>query len=206
MEDRKLSAFLSALAGPDPTPGGGGAAALMGALGAALSAMVCHLTLGKKGYAEAEGEMRAVLDEAERLRARLTAMVGEDATVFAQVMAAYRLPRDTEREREERGLAIQQALRAATEVPLACAGAAAEVMRLCRRIAGIGNRNVISDAGVAVLAAYAALRSAALNVYVNLGSLQDREFAADAERRLGEALSGSDELLEEVYAAVRERL
>ena len=126
--------------------------------------------------------MKAVREESERLRARLTAMVAEDIAAFDGLMAAYRLPKSNDEEKLRRAEAIQSNLRAATETPLACARACAEVVGLARRAAENGFAGVVSDAGVGVLAANSALRSAALNVYINAPALKDRNFADRGNR------------------------
>ena len=181
--ETSIDEFLARLASKDPTPGGGSAAAIMGAMGAALISMVCNVSFGKKGYEAAEPELREVCAQSEALRSRLTGMVAGDISAFGELMAAYKLPKDTDEEKQRRSLAIQASLKRATEVPLACARDCAEVIRLSRRAAEHGYLGVISDAGVGVSAAYAAARSAALNVYINVPSLKDRAFA---ERALAE--------------------
>src|ERR1700678_27043 len=130
---RSIEEFLGDLASGAPTPGGGSAAAIMGAMGAALVSMVCNVTIGKKGYEAAEPEMRAVLAESEKLRLRLTAMVAEDVAAFDSLMAGYKLPKANDEEKSRRAAAIQAALRRATEVPLDCARVCAEVIALSRR-------------------------------------------------------------------------
>ncbi|MGH8507550.1 MAG: methenyltetrahydrofolate cyclohydrolase [Gammaproteobacteria bacterium] len=206
INDKSIQMFLDGLASKSSTPGGGSAAAIMGAMGAALVSMVCNLTIGKQNYLEVEDDMKDVLRRAEELRQRLADMVRADVEVFDQVMAAYGLPKETDAQKTARSEAIQSALRAATEVPLNCARACAEAIALCQRVAEKGNRNVISDAGVAVLAAYAALRSAALNVYVNAGAIKDKSFVEVRLAELGRVMNGADALTEEVYALVRTRL
>ena len=191
---QSLHRFLDELAGSAPTPGGGSAAALMGAMGAALVSMVCNLTIGRKGYEGEEAEMRQTLEQAEALRQRLTAMIEADVQAFDGLMAAYKLPRASEQEKTSRTHAVQQALKQATDVPLGCAEACAEVIELARRVAPIGNRNVISDAGVASLAAYAGLRSAALNVAINAPSIQDADFVRSRrEQRMGSSCVRSNQ-------------
>jgi formiminotetrahydrofolate cyclodeaminase len=203
---RSVTAFLDELASASPTPGGGSAAAIIGAMGAALLSMVCNVTLGKKGLEAVESEMKAVRDESERLRARLTAMVAEDITAFDGLMAAYRLPKSNDEEKARRADAIQSNLRAATETPLACARACAEVVKLSRRAAEKGFAGVISDAGVGVLAANSALRSAALNVYINAPSLKDRAYAAAASAEIESLLDQCACESEAVFELVRGRL
>lgn len=178
IKDSSVDKFLDDLASSAPTPGGGSAAAIMGGMGAALVSMVCNLTIGKKNYAEVEEEMKTLLAQAESLRGHLTDMVKHDVDAFDGLMAAYGLPKDTDEQKAARSQAIQDSLKAATDAPLACARACAEVIALSLTAAEKGNRNVVSDAGVAALAAQAALRSAALNVDINVPSIKDADFAA----------------------------
>jgi formiminotetrahydrofolate cyclodeaminase len=203
---RPLETFLDELAGSAPTPGGGSAAAIMGAMGAALISMVCNVTIGKKGHEAVESEMKSVRDESEKLRLRLTSMVAEDIAAFDGLMAAYRLPKVTDEDKSRRAAAIQSSLRAATDTPLACARACAEVVALSRRAGEKGYAGVISDAGVGVLAANTALRSAALNVYINAPSLKDRAFADAATAELEQLLDDCARESELVFELVRSRL
>ena len=204
--EQPVTQFLDELASSAATPGGGSAAAIMGALGAALVSMVCNLTIGKKNYAEVEPEMRSVLHDAEALRQRLADMVAEDIAAFNGLMAAYGLPKLSDEDKAARGAAIQHALRAATEAPLACARACAEVIKLSMRAAEVGNRNVISDAGVGALAAQAALRSAALNVDINVPSLQDQAFAQACRDEMDALLASAVPLSEQAIALVKSKL
>jgi methenyltetrahydrofolate cyclohydrolase len=203
---KPLETFLDNLASAAPTPGGGSAAAVIGAMGAALISMVCNVTLGKKGQESVAPAMQAVRDESERLRARLTSMVAEDIAAFDGLMAAYRLPKVSEDEKSRRSDTIQTTLRAATEAPLACARACAEVVALSRRAAEHGFSGVVSDAGVGVLAANSALRSAALNVYINAPSLKDRAYAGAAVDEIEKLLAMSARESEAVFELVRSRL
>lgn len=205
-KDRPVQLFLDELASKASTPGGGSAAAVMGAMGAALVSMVANFTIGKEGYEEDDASMRAALSQAESLRTRLTDMIRADVEAFNQVMAAYGLPKETEADQSTRSEAIQTALKAATEVPLECARACVEAILLSRMVAEQGNRNVISDAGVAVLAAYAALRSAALNVYVNANAIKDQGFVQARLRELEQVLQGTDAITERVYQLVKGKL
>jgi formiminotetrahydrofolate cyclodeaminase len=203
---RSVETFLNELASSAPTPGGGSAAAVIGAMGAALLSMVCNVTLGKKALESVEPDMKAVRDASEHLRARLTAMVAEDIAAFDELMAAYRLPKSNDEEKSRRTAAIQNSLHAATETPLACARACAEVVTLARRAAEKGFAGVVSDAGAGVLAANSALRSAALNVYINAPSLKDRAFATAAIAEIESLLSLGARESEAVFELVRSRL
>lgn len=205
-KNNTIARFLDELASEQPTPGGGGAAAIMGAVGAALVSMVANLTIGKKNYEAFDAELKATNAEAEKVRAELTAAIDEDVVAFNAVMGAYGLPRGTDEEKAARAAAIQAALKQATDAPLRAVKACHEVIKLSAVVAEKGNVNVISDAGVAVLAANAGLRSAALNVYINAKSIKDREFA---EIRLGEVNALTDLAAlktEQVYAVVRGKI
>lgn len=206
IKDNRIEEFLDALASQSATPGGGGAAAIIGAMGAALVSMVCNLTIGKKKYADVEAEMRDVLAKAEALRQKLTGMIEDDAKAFDTVIAAYGMPKETDADKAKRGEAIQAALKVATDVPLACARAAREVIDLAERAAEKGNLNVISDAGVGVLAAYAALRSAALNVWTNARMIDDKTFAGTKLKELNDLLSGAERATEKAYGVVKEKV
>jgi methenyltetrahydrofolate cyclohydrolase len=201
-----IDEFLLRLASADPTPGGGSAAAIMGAMGAALVSMVCSVSCSKKGCAAFEPELRELHMQSEILRLRLTAMVAEDVAAFDGLMATYKLPKEPEHEKSRRSAAIQASLRRATEVPLDCARVCTEVIVLAHRAGERGYRGVISDAGVGALAAYAAARSAALNVYINVPALKDRDFAAASLAELEKLLAHCAVESDAAYAVVRGRL
>lgn len=206
MHNKSIEVFLQELASNAPTPGGGGAAALMGATGAALVAMVANLTLGKKGYEDVTAEMQLQLDEAMTLKQRFKAMMNEDVVAFNGLMGAYRLPKDTDEQKTARSQAIQKGLMGATEAPMDCARACAQGIRLAMRSAKTGNTQVISDAGVAVLSLQAGLRSAALNVDINAPSIKDRGYADAAVAELQKLLDECLPLAEEAYQVVKGRL
>ncbi len=199
IKDTPIEKFLDALASQSATPGGGSAAAIIGAMGAALVSMVCNLTIGKKKYAEVEGDMKEVLRKAEAVRLRLTGMIQDD-------VKAYGMPKETDAEKAAREKAIQAALKQATDVPLACARAAREVIDLAAIASEKGNLNVISDAGVGVLAGYAALRSAALNVFTNARMITDKTFAEAKLKELNELLAGAEGATERAYGVVKNKV
>jgi formiminotetrahydrofolate cyclodeaminase len=201
-----IDEFLDRLASVDATPGGGSAAAIMGAMGAALVSMVCNVSIGKKSCEAAEPQLKAVREQAETLRLRLAAMVAEDVAAFDSLMAAYKLPKESDSDQARRADAIQAGLRLATEVPLDCARVCAQVVELARRASEHGYRGVISDAGVGVLAANSAARSAALNVFINAPALKDRQFAQTSVAELEKLLSWCALESEAVYALVRKKL
>lgn len=206
IKDKSIETFLNELASKQATPGGGSAAALMGAQAAALISMVCNLTLGKPKYAEVETEMQALLTESEALRVTLLGMIKADVDVFDRLMACYGLPKDTDEEKTHRSQEIQSVLKDATLVPLACTKACAKAIELSRKAAEKGSLAVISDAGVAVMSAYAGLKSAALNVYINLATIKDREFAEAQLKELQAVLQGVDLDAEDIYQLVKDKL
>jgi len=186
-------------------PGGGSAAAVMGAMGAALVSMVCRLTIGRKGYEAVDAELRAVLDEAEAWRARLSDMVRADVEAYDAVLAAYRLPKDTAEQAVARTDAVQAALHGATEVPMACARGSAAVVGLARRAAEKGNRTAAGDAGAGALAALAALRASALNVHANAARMTDRVYASAALAELEVLLADAALRVEELWQLLTAR-
>ena len=168
--------FLEKLASNAPTPGGGGGAAMAGALAVALTSMVGNLTVGKEKFAQHEVEVQELLAKAEALRLELLNLVNADAEVFNSFMTCYRLPKATEEEKQARNQAIQNAAKEAAEVPLKIAESCLEVMKLAERIAIIGNPGAITDAAVSSIMARAALRSAVYNVVVNLKLIKDEAY------------------------------
>jgi len=206
IKHKSIQVFLDELASKSATPGGGSAAALMGAQAAALTSMVCNLTIGKPKYAEVETDMQALLAKSEALREKLLGMIKADVDVFDRLMATYALPKETDAEKSARTEAIQTVLKDATQVPLDCAKACAEAIQLSKIAAEKGSVAVISDAGVAVMSAYGGLKSAALNVYINTASLKDRVFAEAKLAELEALLLDADQTSEQVYQLVKTKL
>ena len=165
-----LDEWMDALAGASPTPGGGSAAALAGALAAALVAMVARLTIGRKAYAAVEAEARAVLADAEQLRAELRRLVDEDAAAYEGVSRAYKIPKSDPR----RAQAIDDALLAAAKPPAEVVRRASRLLALAQTMEQIGNKNAVSDARVAGMLAKTAIDGATENVNVNLAGMSDQ--------------------------------
>lgn len=206
LQQKSVTAFLDELASAAPAPGGGSVAALGGALGASLVSMVCNLTIGRKKYADVESEMQRMLQRAEALRGELTGLLEADVEAFMKFSSAMKLPRETEEQQVARRQAVQSTLKEATAVPMRVAELCREVIALCRPTAEMGNLNAVSDAGVAVLVAEAALRSAALSVLINLGSIDDQAFKAEQHARLTALLNGQSVVKENVYQLVVSKL
>ena len=198
--------FVTVLASNAPVPGGGGASALVGAIGTALGNMVGSLTVGKKKYADVEEEMVALKAKCDAIQADLLALIARDAEVFEPMSAVYKMPKDTEAEREEKDRAMEACLRDAASVPLS-------LMELCCRgidIAGEaaekGSRLLISDAGCSAASLDAALSSAYLNVLINTSSMKDRAYAAELEEKAKKIYLEADGKARKVYSAVLESI
>lgn len=183
MHDQAIGAWLDALASSAPAPGGGAAAALSAAIGAALIEMVCNLTIGRPRYAAHDALMREALARATTLRHRALALAAADARAFGAVTDAYRLPRDTAEQARARAERIQVALIGATEVPLQTAALAGEVVQLAGRIADGANVNALADVAAAAASARAALETALVNVEANLAALPDRSRGGELRER-----------------------
>jgi formiminotetrahydrofolate cyclodeaminase len=198
--------FLNELASNTPAPGGGSVSALAASLGAALTSMVCRLTIGKKKYADVQKEIEEVLKQSEELRAKFNAIIDEDTAAFNTVMAAYGLPKESEEQKAKRTAEIQEATKTATLVPLTLIGLCIEALKLVKIVAEKGNHNSISDAGVAALILQAGCKGAALNVKTNLGSLSDAGFVDQTKTALEQHLGSLDTLFSEILVYVNKHL
>ena len=203
---KSLHTFLDELASAEPAPGGGSVAALSGALGASLVAMVCRLTIGKKGYEAVSAEMRAILPRAEALQRELVDLMQADTDAYTRVMNAYKLPKRTDDEKAARARALQAALQHASDVPLCVAEACVQVLALARPIAEKGNQNAVSDGGVGTLMAEAGLRGAAFNVRINLHSIDDAAFVQARRARVAKLLADAARAEREILSIVEQRL
>ena len=194
--------FLQAIASSDPVPGGGSVSAYAGALASALIRMVAGLTIGRKKYAAVEPEMTLIAANAESLADSLSKLVERDADAYAQVSAAYKLPKDTDDAAGQRAEAITKALLGAAEVPLETARLCAQAAELASAVAAKGNSNAVTDAGVAALLASAGCKGAAYNVRINVASLSDKSAGAHLEREALDLVSAADGHASEAAAAV----
>ena len=197
-----LNGYLDELASSSPAPGGGSVAALSGALGAALTAMVCRLTIGKKKYASVEEEMKNVLHQAEKLRIRFVDLQELDTAAFSKVMEAYSLPKETDPQKALRFSAVREAIKEATLVPLEVMKHCVDGLALTRQVASAGNGNSISDAGVAALMLHAAAEGAALNVRINLSTLNDSDFVGWKSGEMESLLQTCRKMLTETQGVV----
>lgn len=207
LADLGVETFLSRLSSRDPVPGGGSAAAIAGAMGAALLHMVVELTMGRPAVQTDDSVLTEIGGAATGWQSELLRLAEVDAAAYAAVVRARRLPRSTDLEIQARTTQMAAAVREATRTPLEVTRRASEVFALAERLAPIGHRNAISDVGVAALLVVAAMRGAAMNVAINLPALPDDdplrdEAAAEVER----LLEGLDEREAAVRAAVEARL
>jgi formiminotetrahydrofolate cyclodeaminase len=203
--DQTLQQFLDDLSSSKPTPGGGSASALSGAMGAALASMVCRLTLDKDEYAGVRQEITDLLQQTENLRHRFQQLMQDDIEAYGKLFEIFRMPRETSEERKARSSAIQEQLVQAALVPLQVAEAAAELMRACLRISEIGNAKVLSDIATGTMLASSAGAGAAWMVRINLQSLKDLELVTTLGERLSNALDRITETSQQVTSIVGER-
>ncbi|MBU4490404.1 MAG: cyclodeaminase/cyclohydrolase family protein [Actinobacteria bacterium] len=198
--------FMDKLAGSSPEPGGGAASALAAAVGAALVSMVANLTVGKEKYSDVQDRIRDLLVSSEEVRGLLQGLVQEDTEVYGVLSKAFKMPRETTEEKKARKEAVQAALKEATMVPYRIAEQCLEVARLSEVAADIGNVNAVSDAGVAALLAEAGARCAALNVKINLTSIDDDAFTSEKWTGTQDILSRVGELREKVVGVTYDKL
>lgn len=201
-----LSGFVGSVASPNPTPGGGSVAAHAGALAAALAQMVAGLTIGKKKYATVDAEMRDLAVRAAALGNTLSTLVARDASAYAIVAAAYKLPGDSDEQQRDKTARIDEALLRAAEVPLETARACAEVAELALVVATRGNTNAASDAGVAALLAEAGCVGASYNVRINVGSLSDKARGATLAAAASELVARTRDLVRRTTDIVEKAL
>jgi len=198
--DLSVKDFLAETAANTPVPGGGSISALNGAIALALTEMVANLTIGKKKYAEYEGQMKAIAVEAATLRERLTAYIDKDSEAYNRVFAAFKLPKETEEEITRRNQEIQDATKEAALVPMQVAREMEAVMETIIYVAHKGNQNAVTDACVAMMAARSCVLGALLNVRINLSSIEDEAFVQrmtkDADQLESEAIRIEKKLLE----------
>jgi len=201
-----LRAFANETAKDSPAPGGGSISAYVGALGASLGTMVANLSAGKRGWDERLEEFSAWAEKGQSIKDNLLKLVDEDTAAFNQIMAAFRLPKDTADEKAARKTAIQAATKYATETPLRTMQAALAVFELAEEMVETGNPNSVSDAGVGALCARAAVHGAWMNVKINAGSLADKELAAGFIKKAEEIAEQADNWEQKIVKMVEEKM
>lgn len=208
--EKSVREFILEAASSNPTPGGGSVSALVGGLGGALTNMVGNLTIGNKAFddvpEEAKLKMQENAKELESLTNDLIKIVDEDATAFDGVMAAFKLPKETDEDKRNRTNAIQEGYKHALEVPLRCAQECYKILELQEVFANHGNINAITDVGVGTLLAYSAVEGALFNVTINLKSIKDEEYKKSTEDKVNKLLQDGKILKEELLEIVYKRL
>lgn len=184
--DLKVTDFLNKVAGSDPVPGGGSVAALNGAIASALAAMVAGLTIGKKGYEDTAEIMKHIQTLALTQKTGFVADIDRDSEAYHKVFDCFKLPKNTDEEKNIRSAAIQEATKFAALVPMQVARNAYELMGIIADVAKMGNRNAVTDACVAMISARSAVLAALMNVRINLGSLKDRTFVEQLQSEADE--------------------
>ncbi|BAK98422.1 methenyltetrahydrofolate cyclohydrolase [Oscillibacter valericigenes Sjm18-20] len=202
LADQTVTSFVDLMASDAPAPGGGSAAALEGALGAALTAMVCALTQGKKKYAEFAELAEGVGEKAQALKAQYVDVIDRDTQAFNAVSAVFAMPKDTDEQKAARSGAMQEALKGCTKTPFEMMELATKALELTDSVVGRSNASAASDLGCAALSLKAAIQGAWLNVLINIGGLKDQAFAdqyrAGGEALLKKALPLADSIYEKV--------
>ena len=198
--------FVEVLASKAPVPGGGGASALVGAIGTALGNMVGSLTVGKKKYADVEEEMYALKAKCDTLQKELLALVEKDAEVFEPLSKAYGMPRNTEEEKAEKARVMEIVLKDACSVPMEIMEKCCEAIELIQEFAAKGSTLAISDAGVGAAFCKAALEGASLNVYINTKSMKNREYAEELNAKADAMLAKYPKMAEEIFESVLGKL
>jgi len=201
-----VTEFTLQLSSKAPVPGGGGAAALAGALGAALGGMVANLTIGKPKYADVEDEIQELKVAAYRLQKDLLALIEKDAEVFAPLAGAYRMASGTEEEKAEKDRVMQACLKQASLAPLEIMEKCAETLLLLEKFAEKGSVLAVSDAGCGAVLSKAALQAAWLNVRINIRIIDDEKFVTEVESKAQDILGKSLPLADSIYKSVEDKL
>ena len=196
--DSSVKEFTEVLASPEPVPGGGGASALIGAIGISLGDMVGELTTGKKKYAEVEEDIQRLMAKAQELRVRFLAFVDGDAEVFAPLAKAYSIPKDD----PDRDAIMEDALRLGCSVPMDIMRCCAEALDVIEEFAAKGSRLAVSDAGCAAVACKAAMQAASLNVFIHTKSMKDRDYAEALNAEAHGLLNKYEPVADAIYTTV----
>ena len=203
LANMKITEYLEKAAAGTAVPGGGSVAALNASLAAGLTEMVANLTSGKKGYEAVEEEMNDIVRKTSDLRAKLTAAIDRDAEAYSEVMAAFKLPGATDQEKKLRKQEIQKAFKHAALVPLEVANHAVKVLDLAGRAVGSGNKNAVTDGVVAAMNARTAALAALYNVKINLGSIEDDEFAKKLTREINDLEQQAKSKEQEILSSLK---
>lgn len=202
MLEKQTTEFLEDLSSSRPVPGGGGASATVGAFASALGMMVANLTVGKKKYADVEEEIKEAREQLEKLRDELVALTDRDAEAFEPLSKAYGLPKETQEQKEEKERILEQALYEASIVPMDIMETVLKVMHFLKVMGEKGSKIAVSDVGVGILFAQAALEGASLNVFINTNLMKNCERAEELNQKTDAMIQEGRELKETIYAGV----
>ncbi|QIB27357.1 cyclodeaminase/cyclohydrolase family protein [Caloranaerobacter azorensis] len=203
LQDLNLKEFLEKTASKSPVPGGGSVAALSASLSASLIEMVGNLTIGKKGYEDVEDEMKEIVSICSKYREKFVNDIDRDSDAFNKVMAAFKLPKDTEEEKAARKEAIQESFKTAALVPLEVAEDAFKLLEFAAKVVEKGNKNAVTDGAVAAMMARTAVLSALYNVKINLGSIKDEEFVSKVSKQVESLESQVNNIEKEILSKVK---
>lgn len=206
MAEKSCAYFLEQLASKAPTPGGGGAAAMGGAIGMALSNMVGNLTVGKKRYAEVEEEVKDLLEKGTQIIEELKVLVDKDAEVFAPLSKAYGLPKATPEEAAHKEKVMEECSIEACSVPMEIMRKSYAGIKIHERMGEIGSRLAISDVGCGVVFLKAALLSGQLNVLINLGAIKNEEFVKKTRKEMEELVEEGSKIADATLEMVVNKL
>ncbi|BDR90351.1 methenyltetrahydrofolate cyclohydrolase [Clostridium tetani] len=202
LKDLSIKDFIYETASDSPAPGGGSIAALSAASSAALIEMVANLTIGKKGYEDVEEEMKKLKGMASEYKEKFVNYIDEDSDSFNKIMDAFKMPKNTEEEKEARTKVIQEGFKGAATVPLNVAKDAFELLDLAEKVIAKGNQNAVTDGAVAAMSARTAVHSALYNVKINLGSIKDEEFVNETKKEIEKLESNVNKIEEEILNKV----
>ncbi|MDU6247442.1 MAG: cyclodeaminase/cyclohydrolase family protein [Paeniclostridium sordellii] len=206
ISEKTCEDFVDVLASKSAVPGGGGAAALTGAIGIALGSMVCNLTIGKKKYAEHEESVKSILEKARSLEKDLIGMIDEDAECFLPLSKAYGLPSSTDEEKKIKSETMENALKKACEVPIKIVKVCYESIKLHEDLVDKGSRLAISDIGVGVQCLRAAILSGQLNVLININSIKDEKYVNEVRNEINSLVEEGVKICDEVYLKIEKAL
>ena len=201
-----IKEFLSELASSSPAPGGGRVAALSGALGASLSSMVCNLTIGKDKYNNVQNEIKKVLNKSEHLCKKLTKLIDKDTEAFNTVMKAFKMPKETEEQKNTRSKVIQEAYRLAANVPFETAKTCEEILEVAMVVAKKGNQSSITDAAISAIMAKAGVEGAILNIKINLSSIKDEKFVKNINAQIEKLQKNANNKTTEILKLVNSKI
>lgn len=204
--NKSLRDVIAVAASNEPTPGGGSVSAMVACFGVAMTAMVCNLTVGKEKFRDVEPQVQEILNTAKDLLKKLEDLVDADMADFNSFMSTFRMPKNTDEEKAARNVAMQKALKSATDTPMEIARVCLKALEITDKLAPIGNKMAISDAGVAAVVAEASLNGVLLSADINIPMIKDEEYVKKVVAEKEQMVAEARRLKDKAFAAVQERL